>query len=137
MHIHVEIIGGEFLLTRGRGGSGPERGGAKIIVEVPLNIGLLRGAHAQAGDQRRKIARRGEEGDSREVQGRLQDAARTGRDSAAEGLIEEVFLRHTPTNPFSIAAARFGGMGSADSFAGILDGVGVFAGSTHDLGRVG
>ena len=64
--------------------------GAGVVVEVPLDVGVAGGAEAHAGDERRDVARLGEEGDAGEVEGGVEDVAAAVDDGVAEGGVEEV-----------------------------------------------
>src|ERR1035437_1678130 len=140
VYIHVEVVCRELPQTRlGLSGQAGQCGrGAGVVVEVPLDVRLLGGADAQARGHRRNIARSGEEGDAGKVERGLEDAARAIEDDgSAEGLVEEIFLGHAPTDPLAVAAYWLGRVTSASRFAGILRGVGVLAGGPQKLGCVG
>src|SRR6202000_435406 len=73
-----------------------ELGGAGGVVEVPLVIGVTGGAEAHAGDERRDVARLGEEGDAGEREGGVEDVAAGGEGRGGGGGGEEEGRGGTP-----------------------------------------
>ena len=138
VQVDVDVVRGEAAVAgvRGsRGGALRYGDGAGVVVEVPLDVHLLRGAHAQARQDGRDVARAGEEGDARIVERGIQHGARAGGDGAAEGRIEEVLLRDAPADPLAVAADFRGCVVSAGGLAGVGSLVGLARGGQH-LGRV-
>ena len=117
MEVDVDVGGGELA-------------GTGVEVEVPLDVCEGAGADAKTRDERRDVARLGEEGYARELEGGGEDVAAAIDDGAAEVGIEEVFLGEAPGDElFGVAVVGSGGWGAHGAYAGKLGGGGCGGGT--------
>jgi len=97
----VDARGGASEAVAGEEVVGAEAAGFGVVVQIPFDAEAVDGFEAQARDDGRDVARRGEVGDSGEVEGGVEDVATVGDEGSAEGGIDEELLGDLPTGPFA------------------------------------
>jgi hypothetical protein len=68
----------------------------KVVIQVPLSVGMAAGIDAQPRNNGREMARFGREGDAREIFGGSENIALPGNQRTAKIGVEEVFLGEFP-----------------------------------------
>ncbi len=107
--------GSEIVVHQQR--AGIDAAQLKVVVEVPLGVGVAAGGDPQARDQRRKMPRLGDEGDAGQIFCGGEDVALSGDQRSAEGRDRGNISAQTS----QVATSRTSGAGNAGLVLQIAD----------------